>query len=192
MGKNTNKEETEREVDLDEDPPRPEDTRWYLIYSYSENEHKVRQNLLQRVQAMGLQHKIFQVVVPPDPSVILRISGSSFLSGSLLVEMVMDEDSWYVVKNTPGVTGFVGASGKPTPLPPAEVDKLLKHLEAEEPETNGSFKVGQKVRIVEGPFKDFMGIVDEVDPNQAKVKARVNFFGQEKSVDFDFSQIEPV
>jgi transcriptional antiterminator NusG len=138
-----------------------------------------------------MQDKIFQVVVPPDPSVPLRISDSSFLSGSLLVEMVMDEDAWYVVKNTPGVTGFVGAYNKPTPLPPAEVDKLLKHLKAETPQINGSFKVGQTVRVVEGPFEDFIGTVDEVDLDQARVKVLVSFFGQEKSVELDFSQVEP-
>ncbi|MBI1880988.1 MAG: KOW motif-containing protein [Chloroflexi bacterium] len=104
----------------------------------------------------------------------------------------MNDDSWYVVRNTPGVTGFVGANNMPTPLPPVEVNKLLKHLRTEEPAINGSFKVGQKVRIVEGPYADFVGTVEEVDRDQARVKVHIKVFGQEKPLEFDFVQVEPL
>ncbi|HXW00829.1 MAG TPA: transcription termination/antitermination protein NusG, partial [Anaerolineae bacterium] len=190
-GQNKDSGRVSQEVYPDKDSSQPEAAQWYMIYSYSGQETKVRQNLLHRVETLGMRDKIFQVVVPADPSVPLQISGSSFLSGSLLVEMVMDEDSWYIVKNTPGVTGFVGADNKPTPLPPAEVDKLLKHLKAEALQINGRFKVGQMVRIVEGPFEDFMGTVDEVDLERARVRVRLSFFGQEKSIELDFLQVEP-
>lgn len=106
--------------------------------------------------------------------------------------MVLDEDTWYVIRNTPGVAGFFGSGEKPMPLQPDEVDKLLKRLDTEEPQANGSFKVGQKVRIIEGPFEDFMGIVDEIDLDRARVRVLVSFFGQEKPVELDFSQVERV
>jgi transcriptional antiterminator NusG len=104
--------------------------------------------------------------------------------------MVLDEDSWYVVRNTPGVTGFVGSGNKPTPLRPEEVDKILKRMEAEAPKIKVSFKVGEKVRIVEGPFEDFMGTVDEIDLDRARVRVLVNFFGRETPIELDFLQVE--
>jgi transcriptional antiterminator NusG len=104
--------------------------------------------------------------------------------------MILDEDSWYVVRNTPGVTGFVGSGSKPTPLRPEEVDKILKRMDAEAPKIKISFKIGQKIRIVEGPFEDFMGTVDEIDLDRARVKVLVNFFGRETPIELDFLQVE--
>jgi transcriptional antiterminator NusG len=104
--------------------------------------------------------------------------------------MILDEDSWYVVRNTPGVTGFVGSGNKPTPLRQEEVDKILKRMDAQAPKIKVSFKIGQKVRIVEGPFEDFMGTVDEIDLERARVKVLVNFFGRETPIELDFLQVE--
>ena len=176
---------------------RPEGTEWFVIHSYSGYENKVQKNLLHRIESMEMQDKIFQVVVPTEEEVELkdghrRTIERRVFPGYILVEMVMDEDSWYVVRNTPGVTGFVGFGNKPTPLRPDEVDKILKRMEAEAPKIKVSFKVGQKVRIVEGPFEDFMGTVDEIDLDRARVRVLVSFFGRETPIELDFLQVERV
>jgi len=174
---------------------RPDNTEWYVIHSYSGYENKVRKNLLHRIESMGMQDKIFQVVVPTEEEVELRdgqrrIIERRVFPGYILVEMVLDEDSWYVVRNTPGVTGFVGSGNSPTALQPDEVDKILKRMDAEAPKIKISFKVGQKVRIVEGPFEDFMGTVDEIDLDRTRVRVLVNFFGRETPIELDFLQVE--
>ena len=176
---------------------RPEGTEWFVIHSYSGYENKVQKNLLHRIESMEMQDKIFQVVVPTEEEVELkdghrRTIERRVFPGYILVEMVMDEDSWYVVRNTPGVTGFVGFGNKPTPLRPDEVDKILKRMDAEAPKIKVSFKVGQKVRIVEGPFEDFMGTVDEIDLDRARVRVLVSFFGRETPIELDFLQVERV
>lgn len=179
----------------DQQKPRPEGTEWYVIHSYSGYESKVEKNLKHRIESMVMQDKIFQVVVPTEEEVELkdghrRTIERRVFPGYILVEMVLDEDSWYVVRNTPGVTGFVGSGNKPTPLRPEEVDKILKRMEAEAPKIKVSFKVGEKVRIVEGPFEDFMGTVDEIDLDRGRVRVLVNFFGRETPIELDFLQVE--
>lgn len=173
-----------------ENRPHAERIHWYKIHTDAGSEEKVRQNLLHRVEALGIQDKVFQVVAPGRINERELLPGGQHLAGFILVEMVADEDAWYVVKNTPGVTGFVGSGNRLTPLTPDEVDKILKHLDAKMPDINGNFKVGQKVRIVEGPFEDFMGTVNEVDLDRARVKVQLSFFGQEKLIEFDFVQVE--
>ena len=148
-----------------------------------------------RTESMGMQDKIFQVVVPTEEEVELkdgqrRTIERRVFPGYILVEMILDEDSWYVVRNTPGVTGFVGSGNKPTALRQEEVDKILKRMEAQVPIIKVSFKVGQWVCIVEGPFEDFMGTVDEIDLERARVKVLVNFFGRETPIELDFLQVE--
>lgn len=182
--------------DLEEkEASRPENTQWYVIHSYSGYENKVEKNLRHRIESMGMQDKIFQVVVPTEEEVELRDGHRRTIErrvfpGYILVEMVLDEDSWYVVRNTPGVTGFVGSGNKPTPLRQEEVDKILKRMEAEAPKVKVNFRVGEKVRIVEGPFEDFMGTVDEIDLDRARVRVLVNFFGRETPIELDFLQVE--
>jgi transcriptional antiterminator NusG len=177
------------------EPPRPDGTEWYVIHSYSGYENKVMKNLHHRIDSMDMQNKIFQVVVPTEEEVELkdgqrRTIERRVFPGYILVEMILDEDSWYVVRNTPGVTGFVGSGTKPTPLRQDEVDKIIKRMDAEVPKIKVSFKVGQKVRIVEGPFEDFMGTVDEIDLERARVRVLVNFFGRETPIELDFLQVE--
>lgn len=174
---------------------RPEGTQWYVVHSYSGYENKVQKNLLHRTESMAMQDKIFQVVVPTEEEVELKDGNRRTIErrvfpGYILVEMLLDEDSWYVVRNTPGVTGFVGSGNKPTPLRQEEVDKILKRMEAEAPKIKVNFKVGQKVRIVEGPFEDFMGTVDDIDTDRARVRVLVNFFGRETPIELDFLQVE--
>jgi transcriptional antiterminator NusG len=179
----------------EQEAKRPDGVEWYVIHSYSGYENKVEKNLKHRIESMDMQDRIFQIVVPTEEEVELkdgqrRVIERRVFPGYILVEMLLDEDSWYVVRNTPGVTGFVGSGNAPTPLRPEEVDKILKRMEAEAPKVKVSFKVGQKVRIVEGPFEDFMGTVDEIDLDRARVRVLVNFFGRETPIELDFLQVE--
>lgn len=174
---------------------RPEGAQWYVIHSYAGYEKKVQKNLLYRIESMQMQDQIFQVVVPTEEEVELkdgvrRVTERRVFPGYILVEMIMNEESWYVVRNTPGVTGFVGSGNKPIPLREEEVNRILKRMEAEAPKIKVNFRVGQKVRIVEGPFEDFMGVVDAIDLDRARVRVLVNFFGRETPVELDFLQVE--
>ena len=174
----------------------PNDERsWYVIHCYSGYENKVRHNLEQRIETMGMKDQIFDVVIPTQEEIEVREGKRRSVErhvfpGYVLVNMVLSEESWYVVRNTPGVTGFVGMGNQPTPLRPEEVAQILKRMEAEAPHIKVSFKVGERVRIVDGPFNDFRGIVDEIDMDHSKVRVRVNFFGRETPVELDFLQVE--
>jgi transcriptional antiterminator NusG len=170
---------------------------WYVIHSYSGYENKVKQNLEQRIESMDMQDRIFRVVVPTEEEVEIRdgkkrTSQKRVFPGYILVEMILDDESWYAVRNTPGVTGFVGSGTTPSPLTQAEVDKILQRMEAEQPHIKVSFRVGETVRIIEGPFADFMAAVDEIHPERGKVKVLVSFFGRETPVEMDFMQVERI
>lgn len=170
---------------------------WYVIHCYSGYENKVKHNLEQRIETMGMRDKIFQVVVPTEEEIEVREGKRRTVErrvfpGYILVQMIMDDDSWYVVRNTPGVTGFVGMGNKPTPLRPEEVQAIMKRMEAEAPKIKVTFRPGQKVRIIDGPFNDFMGTVDEIDMDRAKVRVLVSFFGRETPVELDFLQVEKI
>jgi transcriptional antiterminator NusG len=170
---------------------------WYVIHSYSGYEGKVKKNLAHRIESLSMQHKIFEVVVPTEEEIELkdgqrRTVERRIFPGYILVEMIMDEDSWYVVRNTPGVTGFVGSIRKPTALPKRDVDRILKRMEAETPKVKITFRPGQKVRINDGPFEDFVGTVDNIYPDKGKVRILVSFFGRETPVELDFLQVEKI
>ena len=169
--------------------------RWYVVHCYSGYEAKVRHNLEQRVDTMGMKNKIFDVVIPTEEEIEVkdgkrRTVERHVFPGYILVQMLMDEDSWYVVRNTPGVTGFVGMGNEPTPLRPEEVAQIIKRMEAEAPRVKVTYKAGQRVRIIDGPFNDFIGTVDEIDMERAKVRVMVSFFGRETPVELDFLQVE--
>ncbi len=168
---------------------------WYVVHCYSGYENKVRHNLEQRIETMGMKDKIFDVVVPTEEEIEVkegkrRTVERRVFPGYILVNMVMTEESWYVVRNTPGVTGFVGMGNSPTPLRPEEVAQIIKRMEAEAPRIKVTFKSGERVRIVDGPFNDFRGTVSEIDMERAKVRVMVNFFGRETPVELDFLQVE--
>jgi transcriptional antiterminator NusG len=170
---------------------------WFVIHSYSGYENKVKKNLEHRIESLGMQDKIFQVVVPTEEEIELkdgqrRTVERRIFPGYILVDMTMDEDSWYVVRNTPGVTGFVGSVRKPTPLRKRDVDKILKRMRAETPRVKVTFRPGQKVRICDGPFEDFVGAVDDIFPDKGKVRILVSFFGRETPVELDFLQVEKI
>jgi transcription termination/antitermination protein NusG len=177
--------------------PADDGRNWFVIHCYSGYENKVRHNLEQRIESMGMKGKIFDVVVPTEEEIEVkdgkrRTVERRVFPGYLLVQMIMSEDSWYVVRNTPGVTGFVGMGNTPTPLRPEEVAQILRRMEAEAPKIKVTFKPGQKVRIVDGPFNDFLGTVAEIDMDRTKVRVMVSFFGRETPVELDFLQVEKV
>jgi transcriptional antiterminator NusG len=181
----------------DELPP-PESTEgpaWYVIHCYSGYENKVRHNLEQRIETMGMKDKIFDVVIPTQEEIEVkdgkrRTVERHIFPGYVLVNMQLTEESWYVVRNTPGVTGFVGMGNNPTPLRPEEVSQIVKRMEAEAPTVKVTFKVGERVRIIDGPFNDFRGVVSEIDMERTKVRVMVSFFGRETPVELDFLQVE--
>ncbi len=169
--------------------------QWYVIHTYSGYENRVRTNLEHRIESMDVKDKIFQVVIPTQDEIEIRDGqkrtvAKKVFPGYILVEMKMTDDSWYVVRNTPGVIGFVGTGNKPTALKDEEVKAILRQLETAAPRVKIGFSKGQSIRIIDGPFIDFVGTVDELIPDKGKVKVLVSFFGRETPVELDFLQVE--
>ena len=183
--------------DQPQDEPEADETaaQWYVVHCYSGYENKVKKNLEHRAESMNMREQIRQVIIPTEEQVELRdgqrrVVERRIYPGYVLVEMVLDEESWYVVRNTPGVTGFVGIGTKPTPLRPEEVDRIMRRMEAEEPVAQVKVKAGDKVRIIEGSFTDFHGTVDEVYADKGKARVLVSFFNRETPIEVDLLQIE--
>ncbi|HEY3108839.1 MAG TPA: transcription termination/antitermination protein NusG [Chloroflexota bacterium] len=171
------------------------DRKWYVIHTYSGYENKVKTNLEHRISTMDVADRIFQVVIPMEGEVEVkdgqrRTVQRKVFPGYVLVDMKLDDQSWYVVRNTPGVTGFVGSGNKPIPLEESEVRKILKQMTAEAPRVKIAFEKGQSVRIIDGPFADFIGVVDEILQDKGKIRVMVSFFGRETPIELDFLQVE--
>ena len=176
--------------DDEEDP-----SDWFVVHCYSGYEKKVRHNLEQRIETMGMKDMIFDVIIPTQEEVEVRDGKRRTVErhifpGYVLVNLILTEESWFVVRNTPGVTGFVGMGNLPTPLRPEEVAQIIKRMESESPMINVTFKVGERVRIIDGPFNDFRGLVADIDMERTKVRVMVSFFGRETPVELDFLQVE--
>jgi len=173
---------------------------WYVIHTYSGYENKVKMNLEKRVETMGMEDKIFRVIVPEEEQTEIKdgtkkTTMKKFFPGYVLAEMYMTDDSWYVVRNTPGVTGVVGSSGqgtKPTPLFPHEVDDLLKRIGLKDTQVNIDYEEGESVRVKEGPFTDQIGVIDKIDVDRQTVTVLVEMFGRETPAELDFTQVEKV
>ncbi|GAB1470274.1 hypothetical protein MASR2M66_11510 [Chloroflexota bacterium] len=168
---------------------------WFVIHCYSGYENKVRHNLEQRIETMGMKDRIFDVFIPMQEEIEVkdgkrRTVERHIFPGYVLVNLTLSEESWYVVRNTPGVTGFVGMGNTPTPLRPEEVAQIIKRTEADSPTIKVTFKPGERVRIVDGPFNDFRGVVSVIDMERTKVRVMVSFFGRETPVELDFLQVE--
>ncbi|MBI1957003.1 MAG: transcription termination/antitermination protein NusG [Candidatus Niyogibacteria bacterium] len=168
---------------------------WYAVHTYSGYEEAVARNLKQRVESLGYEDKIFNILVPKEKKIKIkggkrRVEEEKIYPGYVLVEMVVTDDSWYVVRNTPRVTGFVGSGITPTPLSREEVDFLFRRMQAEEPKYTIDVKVGDTVRINDGPFKEYEGKISEIDDARGKVKVLVSIFGRETPVELDFLQIK--
>jgi len=168
---------------------------WYVIHTYSGHEERVKKNLEQRRKLMEAGENIYEIVVPTEDEVEVRSGqrrtvAKKILPGYVLVQMSMNDQTWNIVRNTPGVTGFVGSWGKPVPLQKDEIDQILKQMVAETPKVKVGFKQGQSVRVTDGPFTDFVGIVDEISADKGKVKVLLSLFGRETPVELDFLQVE--
>ena len=171
------------------------DAKWYVIHTYSGYENKVRQNLQHRVETMDVADRIFDVIVPTQDEIEIKGGQRQTVQrkvfpGYVLVKMRMDDESWYVVRNTPGVTSFVGMGNKPTALEENEVQSIIKGMAAEAPKVKVTLSVGDPVRIMDGPFSDFRGAIDEINQEKGKIKVLVSFFGREVPVELDFLQVE--
>lgn len=169
--------------------------KWYVVHTYSGYENKVKANLEKRVESMSMQDKIFRVVVPTEEELEIKdgkkkITKRKIFPGYVMVEMIMSDDSWYVVRNTPGVTGFVGSGSKPTPLQPNEVRVILRQMGIDEPRPKVEFSVGQSIRVVGGPFSGFIGVIQEINPDRGKLRVLVSMFGRDTPVELDFNQAE--
>ncbi|MBU7007476.1 transcription termination/antitermination protein NusG [Phosphitispora fastidiosa] len=171
--------------------------QWYVIHTYSGYENKVKANLEKRVDSMNMGDKIFRILVPMEDEVEIKdgkkkITKRKVFPGYVLVEMIMTDDSWYVVRNTSGVTGFVGSGTKPIPLHESEVKLILKQMGVEEPRTRSLYQVGQNIRVISGPFENFVGIIEENHPEKGKLKVLVSMFGRETPVELEYTQVEDV
>jgi transcription termination/antitermination protein NusG len=191
----------ELEAAAEEAAPKPKDNRnWFVVHTYSGYENKVKANLERRIHSMGMQDKIFRVLVPMEDEVEFKdgkrkITPKKVFPGYVLVEMIMDDQSWYVVRNTQGVTGFVGSPGpgeKPVPLQDKEVKTILKQMGIEAPKLKIDFKKGDRVKVTSGPFFDFTGVVDEIAPEKERLRALISIFGRETPVELEFFQVEKV
>jgi transcription termination/antitermination protein NusG len=185
----------EMEFHLNEDLLGDKKKHWYVINTYSGYEENVCQALKQRIDSMDMSHKIFDVVVPKEKKVEIKngkkkIVEKKIFPGYVLVQMIVDEDSWYVVRNTPSVTGFIGFGSKPTPLSDEEIKNIQKRMGIEEPEFKIDLEEGESVKIIDGPFKDFDGVIAEIDKIRGKIKVLVSMFGRETPVELDALQIK--
>lgn len=170
---------------------------WYAIHTYSGYEEAVARNLKQRIESMGMEDKIFNVIVPKEKKIKIKegkreVIEEKVYPGYVLVEMVVTDDSWYVVRNTPRVTGFIGAGTTPIPVSGEEIERLQKRMGQKEPEYKVDVKVGYLVKITDGPFKDFEGKISNVDKERGKVKVLVNIFGRDTPLELDSLQIKKI
>jgi transcriptional antiterminator NusG len=172
-----------------------QERRWYVIHTYSGYEDAVAKNLKQRIESLGMEDKIFNVIVPKEKKIKIKNGKRKTVEekvypGYVLVEMIVTDASWYVVRNTPRVTGFLGAGTTPIPVSQSDIDELMKKTEAEEPQFKIDFEIGSSIKITDGPFKGFEGRVSEIDQARGKIKVLVNMFGRDTPVELDSLQIK--
>lgn len=170
---------------------------WYAIHTYSGYEEKVAESIRQRADSLDMKDKIFQVLVPKEKMIEVKngkrkVVEKRIFQGYVLVEMKMSEDAWYIVRNTPSVTGFVGSGSEPTPIEGEEMEKIMKRMGRAEPKHKIDFNIGEVVNITDGPFKGFDGSINEIDPQKGKLKVLVNMFGRETPVELDSLQVKRV
>jgi len=171
--------------------------KWYVVHTYSGHEHKVTAALTQRTKSMNLTDHILEILVPTQNKIQIRKGQKhsvreKIFPGYMLVRLILTDDSWLAVRTTQGVTGFVGIGNKPTPLPKSEVQNIMKFMKMEAPKYKATFSVGEAVKIIEGPFADFLGSVESIDDERGKVKVLVSIFGRETPVELDFLQVSKI
>jgi transcriptional antiterminator NusG len=174
-----------------------DEKNWYVIHTYSGYENKVKANLEKRIESMNMEDKIFRIIVPMEDELEIkdgkkRVNRRKIFPGYVLVEMIMSDGSWYVVRNTPGVTGFVGSGAKPIPITDEEAHLIMRQMGVEEVRTRLDLAVGEHVRVKSGPFENFVGVIEEVHPEKDKLKVKISMFGRETPVELDFMQVEKI
>lgn len=172
-----------------------EEKNWYVVNTYSGHENKVKTNLEKRIETTGMGDRIFRILVPTEEKIEKKkgkekVVSTKVFPGYVLAEMIMSDDAWYIVRNTPGVIGFVSSGSKPLPLQDHEVDHILKGMGLDEKKVLVEFEEGDTVKVVDGPFEDFIGVVQEIHPQQGKAKVLVSMFGRETPLELEFYQIE--
>lgn len=185
----------EQKEALKTDKPQEEKARWYVIHIQTGYEQRAKQALEQRIKSLGVEDKIFKIVIPTRDVVVVKRGKKTkatekVFPGYILIKMILDDNSWLVVRTTEGVTGFVGAGLKPTPISQKEVEAIMKFVEQEQPRFKTKFSVGEAVKIKEGPFADFLGTIEAIDEEKGKVKVLVSIFDRETPVELDFLQIQ--
>lgn len=171
--------------------------QWYVVHTYSGYENKVKANLEKRIASMNMEDRIFRIVVPEEDEVEIKdgkkkITKRKIFPGYVLVEMDMTDESWYVVRNTPGVTGFVGSGNKPVPLTEPEAELILKQAQGEIPRVRIDLIPGEKIRVTSGPFHNFIGVIEEINTEKAKLRVMISMFGRETPIELDYSQVEKI
>ncbi len=171
--------------------------RWYVLHTYSGYEENVAHNLKQRIESMDMEDKIFNILIPKEKKIRIKngkrkVIEEKIFPGYVLVEMIVTDDSWYVVRNTPNVTGFIGTGTTPTPISEKEIKALQQRMGVEEPKFKIDISVGSPVRVIDGPFKNMEGKVTEIDEAKGKVKILISMFGRETPVELDFLQIKKI
>ncbi|MCK8825782.1 transcription termination/antitermination protein NusG [Fuchsiella alkaliacetigena] len=174
-----------------------EKKKWYAIHTYSGHEDKVKSNLEKRIETTGMDEKIFDILIPAKDKVKMKdgkktMSKEKFFPGYVLIEMIMDDDSWYVVRNTPGVIGFASSGTKPVPVSEGELSSIRSEMGLEEPQVEIDLELGDEVRVIDGPFGDFVGEIQEIDLDKSKLTVLVSMFGRQTPVELDFHQVEEV
>jgi len=185
----------ENHLIINPEPKKP--GNWYVVHTYSGHEHKVAAALDQRAKSMNLTDYILEILVPTQNKIQIKKGEEhqikeKLFPGYMLVKLILTDDSWLAVRTTQGVTGFVGVGNKPTPLPKSEIDNIMKFMTMEAPKYKASFSIGEAVKIIEGPFADFLGSVDSIDDAKGKVKVLVSIFGRETPVELDFLQVQKI
>jgi len=189
------KNQTEEKIQIEETPVSKNDqARWYIVHTYSGHEDKVAKSLKQRIQSLGFEDKIFDIIVPTRNTIKVSQGKKStvrekIFPGYILVRMILTDESWLLVRTTQGVTAFIGAGNKPTPISEKEVDAIKKFMQTEEPLYKAAFSVGEAVKITDGPFADFLGTIESIDEAKGKLKVLVSIFGRETPVELDFLQV---
>lgn len=192
------KEANPYHVIYDDNATASEKAKWYVVHTYSGHELKVAEQLKVRIESMHVEGKIFEVVVPAQDKIQVKKGQKKtikekILPGYILIKMIVDDLSWLAVRTTPGVTAFIGSIGKrPTPIPQREVDAIMKFMEVKAPKYKSTFSAGEAVKIVEGPFADFLGTVDHIDESRGKLSVLVSIFGRETPVELDFAQVSKI
>ncbi|HSX40873.1 MAG TPA: transcription termination/antitermination protein NusG [Candidatus Saccharimonadales bacterium] len=190
--------QTEQPVIEEQAPETPktasDNARWFIVHTYSGHENKVAKNLKQRIDSMGFENRIFDIIVPTRNTVKVSQGKKSTIKekifpGYILVKMILDDESWLLVRTTQGVTAFIGTGNKPTPISEKEVEAIRKFMNMEEPLYKAAFSMGEAVKIVDGPFADFLGTIDTIDETKGKLKVLVSIFGRETPVELDFLQV---